>query len=260
MASTTSAPAKEAPLPMHFSLLAGAIAGVTEIITMYPLDVVKTRFQIQVGNTEYKSIADCFRKIIKAEGAAALYRGLAVMTGVSAGITEALLVTTPELVKIRMQDKRNAGLYKGSGDVVSKIMKQEGFLTFGRGLEATMWRHGAWNGGYFGVITLIRSNLPKAESKEGVLLNNFIAGAIGGTVGTIINTPFDVAKTRVQSQMTLPLKYNWTLPAIATIAREEGVGALYKGFMPKVLRLGPGGGILLVVFDFVSGYIRKNFM
>ncbi len=41
------------------------------------------------------------------------------------------------------------------------------------------------------------------------------------------------------------------------IAREEGPAALYKGFVPKVMRLGPGGGILLVVFDFLSGYIRK---
>ncbi len=32
------------------------------------------------------------------------------------------------------------------------------------------------------------------------------------------------------------------------------------GFVPKVLRLGPGGGILLVVFDFVSGFIRKNIL
>ncbi|KAL2913910.1 hypothetical protein HK105_206644 [Polyrhizophydium stewartii] len=288
---------KEAPLPMHYNLLAGAIAGVTEILTMYPLDVVKTRFQIQVGNAEYKSIVDCFQKIVKNEGVGALYRGilppimveapkraikfganekyrqlymknfglkdsqaLSVLTGVSAGLTEAVIVATPELIKIRLQDKKNAGKYSGTGDAVAKIMREEGFMTFGRGLEATMWRHATWNGGYFGVISLIRANLPKAETKEGVLFNNFIAGALGGTVGTMINTPFDVVKTRIQSQTALPLKYNWTLPAIATVAREEGVGALYKGFVPKVLRLGPGGGILLVVFDFVSGYIRKHLM
>jgi solute carrier family 25 (mitochondrial 2-oxodicarboxylate transporter), member 21 len=89
-------------------------------------------------------------------------------------------------------------------------------------------------------------------------MNNFVAGSIGGTCGTILNTPFDVVKTRVQSQLTGPYKYNWAFPAIVKIAKEEGIKALYKGFVPKVLRLGPGGGILLVVFDFVSGYIRKN--
>ena len=104
----------------------------------------------------------------------------------------------------------------------------------------------------------MRSTLPDAESKQGVLIKNFIAGTIGGTVGTILNTPFDVAKTRIQSQVRPPFKYNWTIPAITLIARQEGFKALYKGFVPKVLRLGPGGGILLVVFDFVSGFIREN--
>ena len=56
------------PLPLHYNLVAGAIAGVSEILTMYPLDVVKTRFQIQVGNSEYKSIGDAFSKIVKTEG------------------------------------------------------------------------------------------------------------------------------------------------------------------------------------------------
>ena len=40
------------------------------------------------------------------------------------------------------------------------------------------------------------------------------------------------------------------------VAKEEGFAALYKGFIPKVLRLGPGGGILLVVFTTVVDYWR----
>lgn len=34
------------------------------------------------------------------------------------------------------------------------------------------------------------------------------------------------------------------------------VRALYKGFVPKVLRLGPGGGVLLVVFEAVSSWMK----
>ena len=60
----------------------------------------------------------------------------------------------------------------------------------------------------------------------------------------------DVVKSRIQNTTRVAgvtPKYNWTWPSIALVAKEEGVGALYKGFVPKVLRLGPGGGILLVV-------------
>lgn len=64
------------PLPFQYTLAAGAIAGVSEILCMYPLDVVKTRFQIQVGNSEYTSIVDCFKKMIKNEGFGSLYRGI----------------------------------------------------------------------------------------------------------------------------------------------------------------------------------------
>jgi len=75
-----------------------------------------------------------------------------------------------------------------------------------------------------------------------------------------MNTPFDVVKSRIQGaeriQGVKP-KYNWTYPALVTIAREEGLAALYKGFIPKVLRLAPGGGVLLLVVEFTLGVFRK---
>ncbi|KAJ3414585.1 hypothetical protein HDV05_006324 [Chytridiales sp. JEL 0842] len=279
------------------NVAAGAIAGVSEIVICYPLDVVKTRFQLQVAGTEgaYKSMADAFSKIVKQEGVGALYRGilppimveapkrsikfsanaeysklykglgldaqtLSILTGMSAGATEALVVVSPDLVKIRLQDKRNAGRYTGTADAFAKIWAQEGFFGFWKGLESTLYRHIFWNAGYFGVIHAVRSRLPKAETKNQQLLNNFTAGTIGGTVGTILNTPFDVVKSRVQGQISAPFKYNWAFPALVKITREEGFGALYKGFVPKVMRLGPGGGILLVVFDWVSAFMRANFL
>lgn len=144
-----------------------------------------------------------------------------------------------------------------------KILKEEGPLAFFKGLEATLWRHAVWNGGYFGVIHGVREAIPDAETPQGKLAKNFAAGAIGGTFGTMLNTPFDVVKTRIQNQViksgVVP-KYNWTIPALSTIAKEEGFAALYKGFTPKVLRLGPGGGILLVVFEVVTNFMRTNFL
>jgi solute carrier family 25 2-oxodicarboxylate transporter 21 len=100
--------------------------------------------------------------------------------------------------------------------------------------------------------------MPKAKNEKMTLFYNFIAGALAGTFGTMLNTPFDVVKSRIQNQTegTIP-KYNWTLPSIKIIFMEEGFFALYKGFIPKVVRLGPGGGILLVVFEFVSKKLRQ---
>lgn len=63
--------------------------------------------------------------------------------------------------------------------------------------------------------------------------------------------------TAAMMTTTIKPKYNWTLPGLCTVFREEGFMALYKGFVPKVLRLGPGGGVLLVAYDFVSSKLRQ---
>ena len=70
-----------------------------------------------------------------------------------------------------------------------------------------------------------------------------------------------MVKSRIQGAERIPgvkLKYNWTYPALLTIAREEGLAALYKGFIPKVLRLAPGGGVLLLVVEFTLGVFRQG--
>lgn len=70
-----------------------------------------------------------------------------------------------------------------------------------------------------------------------------------------------MVKSRIQGTTRVPgvkPKYNWTYPALVTIFREEGPAALYKGFVPKVLRLAPGGGVLLLVVEFTLGVFRKS--
>lgn len=123
-----------------------------------------------------------------------------------------------------------------------------------QGMEPTFWRHWWWNGGYFGSIFQIKALLPKAQSKNQEMGNNLAAGTVGGFIGTVINTPFDVVKSRLQLHAT----GEWTYPALIRIAREEGFGALYKGFAPKVLRLAPGGGVLLLVVEALSTVFRKH--
>jgi solute carrier family 25 (mitochondrial 2-oxodicarboxylate transporter), member 21 len=185
---------------------------------------------------------------------------LSILTGATAGATEALVVVPFELVKIRLQDKAQAAKYNGAIDVVRKVIAQEGILALYQGLESTMWRHILWNAGYFGCIFQVRTLLPTAKDKKGQMLNDVISGSIGGTMGTILNTPLDVVKSRIQNSPrirgTVP-KYNWAFPAVGTVLKEEGFGALYKGFIPKVLRLGPGGGILLVVYTGVIEFFQK---
>jgi len=286
---------KPKPLPFIANFAAGAIAGISEILTFYPLDVVKTRMQLETGKSQH-GLVGTFKNIVKQEGAGRLYRGLvpplmleapkravkfaandfwgktylgltgepkmnqqlSVLTGCSAGATESFVVVPFELVKIKLQDKKST--YKGPMDVLKQVVRKEGPLGLYAGMESTFWRHVYWNGGYFGSIYQVKSLLAKPETPQAELLNNFISGSIGGFAGTVLNTPFDVVKSRIQGAEKIPgvaPKYNWTYPALVTIAREEGFAALYKGFVPKVLRLAPGGGVLLLVVEFTLGIFRN---
>lgn len=183
---------------------------------------------------------------------------LAVLTGASAGAVESLVVVPFELVKIRLQDKTSASRYNGLLDCLVKVIRQEGPLALYNGFEATLWRHIVWNAGYFGCIFQVRAQLPKPEQakspKTQKTINDLAAGFVGGIVGTTFNTPLDVVKSRIQSVAKVEgvrAKYEWAWPSLAIVAREEGFKALYKGYVAKILRFGPGGGVLLVVYSAV---------
>ena len=295
----------EKPLPFIYQLVSGAAAGVSELLVMYPLDVVKTRMQLQVGSgtgsgVAYNGVIDCLGQIVKREGFSRLYKGISspmlmeapkratkfacndsyqkmfkdlygvdkltqqisILSGSLAGVTEACVIVPFELVKIRLQDVNSK--FNGPMEVVFKTIRETGILSLYNGLESTMWRNAFWNGGYFGVIFQNRALLPKAKTNTEKTTNDLIAGTIGGTVGTLLNTPFDVVKSRIQSGATTTLadgtvvpKYNWTWPSLFKIYSEEGFTALYKGFIPKILRLGPGGGIMLVVFNGMMAFFQE---
>ncbi|EXB96787.1 Protein brittle-1 [Morus notabilis] len=68
-------PGEQPKLPIPASLVAGACAGVSSTLCTYPLELVKTRLTIQRG--VYNGLLDAFLKIVKEEGPAELYRGLA---------------------------------------------------------------------------------------------------------------------------------------------------------------------------------------
>ncbi|RYP34113.1 hypothetical protein DL767_004448 [Monosporascus sp. MG133] len=288
---------QEKPLPFIYQFGAGAIAGVSEANLGYVgirnsyngmLDCFQKIVRNEGFSRLYRGISapimmeapkratkfaanDEWGKIYKkAFGAEKMTQSLSILTGASAGATESFVVVPFELVKIRLQDKTSAGRYSGPLDVVKHIIKNEGVLAMYNGtynLAAEFKRCGvglrAWavmlTYRSFGCIFQVRGLLPKAETKKAQITNDIVAGTVGGTVGTILNTPMDVVKSRIQNSPKVAgqiPKYNWAWGACGTVMKEEGFGALYKGFLPKVLRLGPGGGILLVVFTGVMDFFR----
>lgn len=60
---------------------AGGSAGFIEVCIMHPMDLVKTRFQLQVkmkavDTIYYTGILDCIQKMCKTEGVSSLWKGI----------------------------------------------------------------------------------------------------------------------------------------------------------------------------------------
>lgn len=53
--------------------------------------------------------------------------------------------------------------------------------------------------------------------------------------------------------------YKSTVQTMVLVGRQEGLGALYKGLLPKVMRLGPGGAIMLLVYEYAYEYLQERF-
>jgi len=59
----------------------------------------------------------------------------------------------------------------------------------------------------------------------------------------------DVVKTRTQKQIIIPgkdPKYKGIIQSCRVIAQEEGVGSLWRGLTPRLLRIVPGQAITFV--------------
>lgn len=84
-------------------------------------------------------------------------------------------------------------------------------------------------------------------------LIQFMGAMIAGFTSAVLSTPADVVKSRVMNQPTdekgRGLHYKGTFDCFYKLFREEGFLAMYKGFMPYWLRVGPWAMVFWTVFE-----------
>jgi len=186
----------------------------------------------------------------------------AFLAGIASGPAEAIVVQPFQVVKVRMQAKEHLGRYSSSLDCAVQMLRAEGIGAFAAsGFASTIWRNVVWNSIYFGTMARVRAAIENARSSRGGgpaplldTLADLAAGFGCGVFATAFNAPFDVAKSRQQSQLPPPnpQRYHGVLHTLATIAREEGLGACWNGIGPKAIRMGLAGLVGLKSFELVQ--------
>ncbi|XP_076311486.1 mitochondrial 2-oxodicarboxylate carrier isoform X2 [Tachypleus tridentatus] len=270
---------------------------------MHPLDVIKTRFQIQRGADDpsrYTSIFDAFKKMFRNEGPLSFYKGILppilaetpkravkfftfeqykkmflfgatsptpvtfTLAGLCAGLTEGIVINPFEVVKVKLQaDRQRLSTQPSSFAVARSILHTNGIGLQGlnKGLTATLGRHGVFNMVYFSFYFNMKDFVPEVQDQTLDVFRCFAIGLVAGILASTINIPFDVAKSRIQGPQPVPgeVKYKKCFATIKTVYVEEGFVALYKGLLPKVLRLGPGGAVMLLVYEHMYQFLQKKF-
>ena len=96
----------------------------------------------------------------------------------------------------------------------------------------------------------------------------FASSAFAACFAEVCTIPLDTAKVRLQLQkqsalgdtLTLP-KYNGMLGTVSTIAREEGLSALWKGIVPGLHRQCLYGGLRIGLYEPVKTfYVGSDFV
>ncbi len=238
---------KKAVLSPAAKGLAGSFGGVAEACLLQPIDVIKTRIQLdKIG--KYKSIigtgqvdthalfesAACiqisddlrevtscfpdpcfpaFQTVIKEEGVRSLWKGL-----------------TPFATHLTLK----YALRMGSNSFYQNLLRsKDGSLTSGARMGA-----GFMAGAHIGEQAF---SLPLHRCHDAFTHRYPPAPLAGITEALIIVTPFEVVKIRLQQQKGMAkeqLKYRGPIHGAFTILREEGIRGLWSGASPTMVRNG----------------------
>lgn len=91
------------------------------------------------------------------------------MAGLSAGITEAILVNPFEVVKVSLQANKKEA--PSTWSVTRHIVREQGLWGLNKGLTATVARNGAFNMVYFGFYHSAKYYLPESHVSCSFIFN-----------------------------------------------------------------------------------------
>ncbi|KAL8707641.1 MAG: hypothetical protein Q9220_007379 [cf. Caloplaca sp. 1 TL-2023] len=281
--STASNPPSTSPFTS--ALLAGAVAGTTVDLSLYPIDTLKTRLQSSPGfyaSGGFRGVyAGVGSAIVGSAPGAALFfvtyeeiksqlrsyagreegidgsrngRAEAVehMLAASAGEIAACAVRVPtEVVKQRAQ----AAQHPSSMAALRFILAQRRVIGISgvwremyRGWGITVMREVPFTAIQFPLWEGMKSwRRREAGQSQVSAAESGLFGSIAGAVAAGLTTPLDVLKTR----MMLAKERQAAIPLFMQIWKESGPSAFIAGIGPRIMWISAGGAVFLGTYQWV---------
>ena len=205
--------------------------------------------------------------------------------GSAARVLAATAVGPIELVRTRMQAASSTGttnhLVEAFQDV-KDMVRSHGYTSLWRGLTLTLWRDVPFSGIYWWGYETVRAKLTdirekrhghhlsmeadvfearlRSQSHENhteTFMDSFAAGALSGAFASVLTTPFDVGKTRTQIYRDTSSGANAAKAAeernmvqlLWHIFKTEGVAGLWKGWIPRTLKVAPACAVMISSYE-----------
>mmetsp|Transcript_11901 Transcript_11901/g.15615 ORF Transcript_11901/g.15615 Transcript_11901/m.15615 type:complete len:306 (-) Transcript_11901:98-1015(-) len=125
--------------------------------------------------------------------------------------------------------------------LLSKMVQRDGILSVYKGVDAAIGRQMVYGTARIGLHRTFSDQLVVMNEGHPIsFAQKALSGMASGSIAVCIGTPFDIALVRLQSDgMAKPedrRNYKNVFDALVRTRKEEGVGALYKGLAPNILR------------------------
>lgn len=185
---------------------------------------------------------------------------LSAFWGATGGFVGAALANPFFMLKTHLQSAAKAEIavgvqhrHTGMFSALRSIHEKHGFRGLYRGVGVNLPRALLGSGGQLAAFGWTKDFLERRKIFDVPQSISLVSGAVAGIVMAITMTPPDVIATRVYNQGVdangKGLYYNGVIDCFLKVVKNEGPGALYKGFWPHLMRIGPHATLVLVFFD-----------
>ncbi|KAL8282063.1 hypothetical protein RB600_005492 [Gaeumannomyces tritici] len=266
------------PAAVRYPFWFGGSASSLAACVTHPLDLVKVRLQMRTGDMP-KSMSGTFVHIVRHDGARGLYAGLSasllrqltysttrfgiyeelkarhaarsgdrepslialIAISAGSGFVGGVSGNAADVLNVRMQHDaalppRQRRNYRHAADGMVRMLCEEGPASWFRGVLPNSLRAAAMTSSQLASYDTFKRLIVANTALGDGLPTHFTASFLAGVVAATVTSPIDVIKTRIMSASG---KSSSIPKVVIDIYSAEGVGWMFKGWVPSFLRLGP---------------------